>query len=155
MPIRKMELSDLDSVMELETKYQHRPWAKANYGQAMRLEHHCVVVERDGVIVGYGVADKGHGRTIYAKDSRVALELYNDWFENSKEVGAPVMWAETAEGSVDAIAMLVRLGFHRTGTRPAFYGPGADATVWTRPTGLGLTVPGMPELHITQPYVVA
>lgn len=127
-----MMVEDLPQIMELENKLQHRPWKQYGFGQAIRLDHRCMVIERDGIIVGYGVADKGHGRTILAQEPRAAAILYNDWQENASACGAPLMWAEVSPENVSAIGNLIHFGFTRQGVRPSFYGPGQDAHVYTR-----------------------
>ena len=152
MQIRDMTPEDLDQVMELEKK-QHKPWPRYGFGQAMRLGHYCSVVEEGGKILGYGVADGGHGRTICATNSRVALVIYKEWFDYAKKIGAPILWAETDKDNVEAIAMLVRFGFGKSGTRPSYYGPGVDAIVWTRanPTEAFTAQHGRPDMQALEP----
>lgn len=139
MGLRPMVPEDLDNVMVLETMHQHKPWQKSGFEQALRLGHRCMVVEQNGAVIGYGVADKGHGRTICAPDNpRAALMLYDDWFKHGVESKAEVLYAEVQADNVRAISLLMRFGFAKIGERPSYYGPGLAAQVWARPTGLGL-----------------
>lgn len=133
MQIRNMSTLDLDQVVQLE-KRQHKPWPQYGFGQAMRLGHTCmIVVEDDGRIVGYGVCNKGHGRTINATNAKAAILLYKNWHDIATVAGAQVLYAETHKDNVEAIAMLMRFGFTKQGLRPNFYGPGEDAVVWAKP----------------------
>ena len=153
MQIRDMLPEDLDQVMEMESR-QHKPWPRYGFGQAMRLGHYCPVVEDErGNILGYGVTDGGHGRNIYATSGRAALAIYKEWFSRAKELGAPVLWAETDKDNVAAIAMLVRFGFEKAGVRPSFYGAGIDAIVWTRanPTEALIGVQGRQPMQAIEP----
>jgi len=133
MQIREMIPEDLDQVMELEKKKVTKSWERYVFGQAVRLGHSLAVVEEDGKILGYAVADKGHVRNFVSSHPEATMMLYRQWKRLSTEAGIPVLWAETHRDSVEVIALLMRLGFTKQGTRPSYYGPGEDATVWARP----------------------
>lgn len=152
MQIRDMLPSDFPQVMELEKK-QYKPWPQYAFGQAIRLGHRVVVVESDSKILGYAVWDKGHGRTICAINSKAAIMLYKDWFDDTSNKKVSVLWVETHRDSVEAIAMLLRFGFTKQGTRPSFYGPGEDATVWAKPnlTEALIGVQGRSPLQVIEP----
>lgn len=154
MQIRAMTPNDFPQVMELEQK-QHKPWPVYAFGQAMRLGHGCVVVEEGDKIIGFGVADKGHGRNIYAVNSKAALLLYKEWFETAKKQGVDVLYAETPpeEEAPAPVAMLKRFGFVISGTRPSFYGVGLDALVWTRvnPTEATIGIQGKQPAQLIDP----
>jgi ribosomal protein S18 acetylase RimI-like enzyme len=91
-----------------------------------------VVEDEAGKILGYGVADGGHGRHICANHPEAALMLYRRWKREATEKGIDVLWAENRD-SVESIAMLAKFGFTVQGTRPNYFGPGEDAQVWARP----------------------
>lgn len=145
-----MNTSDFPQIMELE-KRQAKPWPQYAFGQAIRLGHGCAVVEdSQGNIIGYGVCDKGHGRTINATDARAAFLLYKNWFEHATKEKVQILWAETHKDSVDAVALLIRFGFTKQGVRPSYYGPGEDATVWAKPNLAGANIPVQ---ELSQPQV--
>lgn len=151
MQIRPMNTSDLSQVAELE-KRQHKPWPQYAFDQAMRLGHSCMVVDIGGDIIGYGVCDKGHGRTINATNAKAAILLYKNWHDIATQAGAQILYAETHRDSVEAIAMLMRFGFTKQGLRPSFYGPGEDAVVWSRPNlaGAGIILQELPESQVVE-----
>lgn len=152
MELRNMQLSDLDQVMELE-KRQSKPWERYSFGQAMRLGHRCVVVEENDRIIAYAVADKGHGRIIFSLSPNASLMLFRKWREEAIEAGVTVLWAETPRENVDAISLLMKYGFTKQGTRPSYYGPGEDATVWSRPclTDTNIGYQGRSPLQVIEP----
>jgi ribosomal protein S18 acetylase RimI-like enzyme len=123
---------DLDQVMVLENK-KFKPWDRISFYQAVRLGHRVAVVEENGKILGYGVADKGHARNIATSNPYAALMLYNQWKKEALEAGIDTLWAETHKSSTEVIALLLHYGFMKQGTRPNYYAPGEDATVWARP----------------------
>jgi ribosomal protein S18 acetylase RimI-like enzyme len=132
MGVRQMKPEDLPQIMALENAVQLHPWPQAAFEQALRLGQTCLVYEEDGEVLGYGVADKGHGRTIAAKTIHAAGELYRTWFEAARAAGAPSLYAEIEGTNEAARARLQRFGFGKIGTRPSFYGPGLDAEVWSK-----------------------
>jgi ribosomal protein S18 acetylase RimI-like enzyme len=152
MQIRDMLPEDLDKVMELE-KVLPKPWERYSFGQAVRLGHRVAVVEQDGKILAYGVADGGHGRHLVSVHPEASLMLYRQWKREAIEKGIPVLWAETHKDSVESIAMLMRFGFTKQGTRPSYFGPGEDAQVWARPnlTDAAIGYQGRSPLQVPEP----
>jgi hypothetical protein len=124
---------DLDVVMQME-KLLVKPWERYSFGQAVRLGHKVrVAVDDTGKILCYGVTDGGHCRHACSIHPEAALMMYRQWKREATEAGVTVLWAETHRDSVEIIALLMRLGFTKQGTRPSYYGPGEDATVWSKP----------------------
>jgi ribosomal protein S18 acetylase RimI-like enzyme len=152
MQLRDMTPEDLDQVMVMEERLV-KPWKRYSFGQAVRLGHRVAVVEKDGKILGYGIADGGHGRHICASHPEAALMLYRRWKQEAIEKGIDVLWAETHKDSVESIAMLMRFGFTKQGTRPNYFGPGEDATVWARPnlTEALIGSQGRSPLQVSEP----
>ena len=131
MGIRPMQLGDLDRVVALEQEHQLHPWPKSAFEQALRLNQNCRVFEKDGVIIGYGIASGAHGRNIYAASVEAADALYTAWLESA---GTAEPWAQIEPGSRAARLRLQRFGFERIGQIPSLYGPGIDAEVWQKRT---------------------
>jgi ribosomal protein S18 acetylase RimI-like enzyme len=152
MILRDMVPEDLDQIMEME-KRVIKPWERYSFGQAARLGHWVGVVERDGQILGYGVANGGHGRHFCSSHANAAMMMYTHWKKVALEKKSEVLWAETHRDSVESIAMLMKLGFTVQGVRPSYYGPGEDATVWARPnlTQASTRVHGRPDVQPIDP----
>lgn len=51
----KMQLSDLDKVMEIETSCYPVPWSKGVMRDCINSDYHCIVLKQADTIVGYGV----------------------------------------------------------------------------------------------------
>lgn len=133
MGLRPMQESDLDTIVAMENELQPHPWPRAGFEQALRLKQHCMVYEEDGAIKGYGIADRGHGRTIAARSMKAAGYLYRAWFEHAAQAQAVILMAEIEADNAAARARLERFGFTHAGDRPHFYGAGCPAQVWSRP----------------------
>lgn len=129
--IRQMQLTDLDKIVELEQEHQLHPWPRAAFEQAIRLYQNCKVYEEDSVIIGYGVANGPHGRTIYASTIEAADALYVAWLESA---GTSIPWAQIEPENHAARVRLQRFGFARIGIVPSLYGPGINAEVWRKRT---------------------
>jgi ribosomal protein S18 acetylase RimI-like enzyme len=138
--------------MEMEKRVV-KPWKRYSFGQAVRLGHRVAVVEEGDKILGYGVANGGHGRHICANHPEAALMLYRQWKREAIEKGIDVLWAETHKDSVESIAMLMKFGFTKQGTRPSYFGPGEDAQVWARANLTeSLTAQhGRPSMQVIEP----
>lgn len=136
MGLRAATNEDLAAVMVLENECQLHPWPIEGFQQALRLGQNFKVYEENGAILGYGVADGGHGRTIVAKTLHAAGELYREWFNHARDRGATELYAEIEAGNEAARARLERFGFKMIGERPSFYGPGKPGQVWAKSAGL-------------------
>jgi len=132
--IRLMQFQDLDQILVLENQHQVHPWPRAVFEQALRLKQFCIVYEEEGDLTAYGVADKGHGRTICATTIEGADAIYHGWFSHAREVNAPTIYAEIETDNRAARIRLKRYGFTQTGSIPSFYGAGKAAQFWYRPT---------------------
>jgi [ribosomal protein S18]-alanine N-acetyltransferase len=129
--IRAMQLEDLDTVVALEHQHQLHPWGRSSFEQALRLGQNCQVFEEGGQITGYGVANKGHGRNIYANSVKAGDALYAAWLENA---GVSELWAQIETTNHAARLRLQRFDFECIGQVPSLYGPGIDAEVWRKRT---------------------
>jgi ribosomal protein S18 acetylase RimI-like enzyme len=131
--IRVMTSDDLDQVVKIEEDLQPHPWPRSAFEQAIKVgQRCCVVVDESGVIVGYGVADRGHGRTIAARNPFAAAKLYRDWFEYALNSGVEEVYAEIEPDNVFARVRLEKHGLEFVGIRPNFYGPSKPAEVYRR-----------------------
>jgi RimJ/RimL family protein N-acetyltransferase len=122
--IRPMQLTDLLTIDAMENELQINPWPMEAFLQAIRLKQHCQVYEEDGVILGYSIADRGHGRTIATKSTKATGQLFRDWFDHVQAEGVQEMFVEIAPGNEASLARIKRFGFQKVGVRPSFYGPG-------------------------------
>jgi len=140
--IRAMKIDDLDKIVALEKSLQVHPWPKIAFRQAIEIGQFCIVYEEpvnlDGGtekhLIGYGVADRGHGRTIAALSMKAANALYGAWMRYAEQIGVEELYAELEASNEVARLRLERFGFQRAGERKHFYGVGSHAEVWTKRT---------------------
>ena len=53
--IRRMTLSDLDSVIAIEREVFLFPWTRGNFSDSVNAGYHCLVLDQEGHLFGYGV----------------------------------------------------------------------------------------------------
>lgn len=142
--IRLMTLMDLDAILIMEKQHQLHPWPREAFEQALRLKQYCCVYEEDYPhgpetvkITAYGVADKGHGRTICAIGVEGASAIYKAWFDYGAAIGAKEYYAEIEPENRAARIRLKHFGFELRGEIPHFYGLGKPAQVWARSAAEG------------------
>ena len=57
--IRRMVPADLDAVVAIEREVFLFPWTRGNFSDSLDAGYHCLVLEQDGNIFGYGVMTIG------------------------------------------------------------------------------------------------
>ena len=66
--IRRMTLSDLDSVIAIEREVFLFPWTRGNFSDSVNAGYHCLVLDQEGHLFGYGVmtvaAEEAHLLTL-------------------------------------------------------------------------------------------
>src|SRR5690606_4000656 len=71
---RPMQLTDLDSIMEIENVIYSHPWTRGNFSDSLNAGYSCWVFEEDAEVIGYAVlmlaADEAH---------LLNLSIASDW----------------------------------------------------------------------------
>jgi hypothetical protein len=139
MGVREMITADLNQIIALEKAHQLHPWPKEAFEQALRIGHYCCVYEEghphdpEAVkITAYGVANKGHGRTICATGVEGADAIYKAWFDYGTAQGIKEYYAEIEPENRAARIRLKHFGFRLGGVRAHFYGIDKPAHAWVR-----------------------
>ena len=52
---RRMTEADIDAIMAIEITIYPHPWTRGNFGDSLRAEYHCWIMEAGGEIIGYSV----------------------------------------------------------------------------------------------------
>lgn len=129
--IRKMELDDLDSIMEIEKQSFTTPWTRNAFEMEIRdnLLAHYIVAVIDGKIVGYGgiwfIIDEGHITNIaVSSDYRgigVGNKLIFGLIDLCNENNINNMTLEVRKSNIIAQNLYKKYGFIDFGVRPGYY----------------------------------
>jgi ribosomal-protein-alanine N-acetyltransferase len=126
---RRMRAEDVDRVAAIEASAYAFPWSRTIFADCLRAGYECIVLVRDGGIVGYGVLStganeahilnvcvapdeqgKGHGRRVVGR----LIELAR--WQRSERV-----FLEVRPSNPNAIALYESMGFNEFGRRPNYY----------------------------------
>ncbi|MGV8960551.1 MAG: ribosomal protein S18-alanine N-acetyltransferase [Stenotrophomonas sp.] len=127
--LRPLREQDLDVVMEVERRAYPYPWTVGIFQDCLRSGYPGLVLEQDGVILGYGLlsiaADeahvlnvcvdplcqsKGHGRRLLRELVRAAR------YHRCQRV-----FLEVRPSNTSAVALYHSEGFNEIGRRPRYY----------------------------------
>lgn len=127
--LRNMQLDDLDSICEIESRCYPYPWSKRIFADCIKVGYSCWVMKLDGQIVGYGIlaAAAGEAHILNVCVDRdyqnqglghvMADRLINmaRWFHCDK------IFLEVRPSNTPAVCLYQRLGFETVGSRPGYY----------------------------------
>ncbi len=129
--LRRMRVSDLAAVMEIDQRSLPRAWSEAVWREELLGPFGLyLVVEEDGAISGYIgvklVADEMHVMTLAVRPERrrrgFARVLVEAALTDPKSVGVRRVYLEVRPSNLAARALYGSLGFVETGLRPGYYG---------------------------------
>lgn len=135
-PVRRMELSDLPSVMEIDAESLPRPWSLKVWREELEspFSFYLVLEEAGEVMAHIGIkriADELHVMTLAVHPGRRrrghARTLVEAAISASPEAKVHL---EVRPGNAAARRLYESFGFEATGTRPRYYGD-EDALLMT------------------------
>jgi ribosomal-protein-alanine N-acetyltransferase len=127
--IRRMVLSDLDSVVAIEREVFLFPWTRGNFSDSISSGYHCLVLDLSGHLFGYGVMTIGAEETHLLTLSIAAGSQRKGWGERllryfiqiAKEQRARSMFLDVRESNHAAARLYERIGFRQIGKRRDYY----------------------------------
>jgi len=127
--LRPMAQADLARVATLERESYVFPWNDQIFADCLRVGYHCVVVETDMGVAGYGVLSMGAGEAhvlnlCIAEDWRrrgVGRALLLALLAHARDRGVRDAFLEVRRTNRAAIALYHDLGFQCVGTRRGYY----------------------------------
>jgi ribosomal-protein-alanine N-acetyltransferase len=127
--IRRMVLSDLDAVVAIEREVFLFPWTRGNFSDSISSGYHCLVLDLNGHLLGYGVmtigAEEAHLLTlsIAAGFQRKGWgeRLLRQFVEIAREQRARSMFLDVRESNHTAARLYERMGFRQVGKRRDYY----------------------------------
>lgn len=141
--IRRMEVSDIPSVADMEKMYFSVPWSEAGLLESLNMENYLfLVVEEAGEIAGYAglsvILDEGDITNIVIDERHRGRGLGRELLERLLEAGAGrganAFTLEVRASNEAAIQLYKSMGFEEEGIRKGFYEkPKEDALImWKR-----------------------
>lgn len=127
--LRAMRETDLERVLEIETRAYPFPWTAGIFRDCLRAGYGCWVLEREGQVIGYGILSvaageahvlnvcvmpgaqgAGHGRRMMKR----LIDLAR-WHRTER------VYLEVRPSNPRAIALYHDMGFNEIGRRPNYY----------------------------------
>ena len=128
--MRKMALSDLNAVMEIENRSFPSPWSKSLFTRELSLEFsHNYVFEVNAELFGYIsfwlVHGEVHIMSIAVNERRremgVGTEMLRRSLERAKSIGGEYAFLEVREKNHPAITLYTNMGFDIVEVRKGYY----------------------------------
>jgi len=127
--IRAMGHDDLSLVSDIERRSYDFPRSHGVFRDCLLAGYHCVVLERDHRVAGYGIlsiaAGEAHILNLCVDPNYRSLgygELVLDAIlAQSRAANVREIFLEVRPSNVTALALYRKKGFHRVARRPAYY----------------------------------
>ncbi|MFC4766879.1 ribosomal protein S18-alanine N-acetyltransferase [Effusibacillus consociatus] len=137
---RRMQLSDIDRILEIEHRSFSAPWSRAAFEGELTRNHFAkyIVVEIDGVVAGYAgmwiIIDEAHITNIAIDPAYRGRKLGENLLRQMMMVavwnGADRMTLEVRVSNKTAQSLYQKLGFIKYGIRKGYYSDnGEDAII--------------------------
>lgn len=127
--LRALRESDLNAVMAIELRGYPFPWTRGIFIDCLRAGYPGLAMERDGLLVGYGVlsiaADEAHVLNIcidpLAQSRGLGRQLLRAMVQLAADRGAQRVFLEVRPSNTPALALYHSEGFNEIGRRPRYY----------------------------------
>lgn len=127
--IRLMQEDDVASVMAIEKQAYEYPWTETIMKDCLHVGYCCWVIERDEVLVGYGIMSVAVGEShllnlcVHPEYQGNGLGKYmlNHLLELAVEHNANMTFLEVRPSNFSAIKMYLEQGFDEIGVRRNYY----------------------------------
>lgn len=139
--IRRLELSDVESLTRLDEEIFEQPWEEASFYFSLENEFtYGIGIEKDGELVGYMIfscilGDANLDNIAIKKEHR-KLGLASVLIEKLIKISVENEWnqimLEVRNSNREAISLYEKFGFRYISTRKNYYGDGIDADIMIR-----------------------
>lgn len=129
--VRKMELSDIDSVVDIEKNSFAIPWTKGAFEMELKKNKLAkyFVVELDGDVAAYGgvwlIIDEAHITNIAVdpkyRGKGIGKKLVEGLLEELKKLNITRVTLEVRRSNLIAQRLYKKFGFLPAGVRPEYY----------------------------------
>lgn len=127
--IRAMGHKDLAMVSDIERRSYEFPWSHGVFRDCLLAGYHCIVLERDGRVAGYGILSIAAGEAHILNlcvDPKYRSHGYGEYLldailTRSRSASVREIFLEVRPSNTTALALYRKKGFHRVARRPAYY----------------------------------
>ena len=127
--LRALRESDLNAEMAIELRGYPCRWTRGIFIDCLRAGYPGLAMERDGLLVGYGVlsiaADEAHVLNIcidpLAQSRGLGRQLLRALVQLAADRGAQRVFLEVRPSNTPALALYHSEGFNEIGRRPRYY----------------------------------
>ena len=127
--IRAMGHDDLSLVSDIERRSYEFPWSHGVFRDCLLAGYHCMVLERDGRVAGYGIlsiaAGEAHILNLCVdpgyRSHGYGERLLDAILAQSRASNVREIFLEVRPSNVTALALYRKKGFHSVARRPAYY----------------------------------
>lgn len=126
---RPMDVQDLEEIMKIEIVVCDSPWKKTTFLDCMSAGYICQVLQKDSMLLGYGVISvavgEGHIFKLSVRPDQQG-QGYGKKFlwhmlEIAKKKGARIIFLEVRESNAIARKLYYGAGFYQVGVRKNYY----------------------------------
>jgi [ribosomal protein S18]-alanine N-acetyltransferase len=127
--LRQMVATDLNQVLENETRSYEFPWTSGNFSDCLNAGHECWVLLLDGRVIGHGIlavwAGEAHLLNVCVTRDRQGAghgrALVIHMLDRARSRGADMVFLEVRPSNLVAIELYRSLGFNEIGVRKDYY----------------------------------
>ncbi|HID94309.1 MAG TPA: ribosomal-protein-alanine N-acetyltransferase [bacterium (Candidatus Stahlbacteria)] len=138
--IRRMQLADLQQILEIEKECFKVPWPKIAFLNILTREDNYSIVYELETIIGYGISlilsDSIYIANLAVKDKfrrqGIGSMLLSNMLRYGYKIGRKKAKLEVRISNTPAISLYEKLGFRRAGVIKCYYPDGEDALIMKR-----------------------
>jgi len=121
--------ADLPQVTDIERRSYEFPWSHGVFRDCLLAAYTCVVLQREGVVVGYSIlsvaAGEAHILNLCVDSNARALgygdRLLEEILIRAKAASVKQVFLEVRPSNVHAVSLYRKKGFRQIAERPAYY----------------------------------
>lgn len=143
LSIRKLELGDLEDLLDLERQGYPNPWSESVFRSCFSENYRLWGVDLSGQLAGYGIvaylADEAHLLNLCVaprhRKAGAGRLLFRYLMAQAARDGMVRLLLEVRQSNAPALALYQGEGLERIGLRPRYYPDGEDAIVMSLSIG--------------------
>lgn len=127
--IRSMQHDDLANISDIERRSYEFPWSHGVFRDCLLAGYQCIVLERNGDVVGYGIlsvaAGEAHILNLCVELSYRSMgygeRMLDEILFRARTSSVRDIFLEVRPSNENALALYRKKGFHKVANRPAYY----------------------------------
>ncbi len=127
--IRSMQHDDLAIISDIERRSYEYPWSHGVFRDCLLAGYQCIVLERNGEVVGYGIlsvaAGEAHILNLCVELSYRSMgygeRMLDEILFRARTSSVRDIFLEVRPSNENALALYRKKGFHKVANRPAYY----------------------------------